>query len=482
MGRIGSCREAEEEVQAGKAALGRELGRLVGSEHVTWPVDDSSPYNRDMSGEWQGVVGHADAVVRPASGEEVQRVVSFCYERGIPIVPRGGGTGVTGGATPLEGGVVCSVERLVAIHELEPALWRMHVGAGLNTAHVRRLARESGLFFAPDPGASEQSQIGGNVATNAGGPHAFKYGPTGSWVSGLEAVLAPGELVQVGGPFRRDVTGYDLKSLLVGSEGTLGVITAVRLRLLPAPQSALALVSFHASTGQGCGAILSVLGSGVVPSVLDFLDGDVLEIVRASYPGEVPVDARFALLVELDGTTAEARVARAELADVLGEGALVVDVHDDVEPIWRWRDGVSGSVSGVLGGKVSEDVVVPVEHLEHALARLERLGEMHRLRSCAWGHGGDGNIHATVLVDKDSPEDLRKAQALGEELFSMCVELGGSISGEHGIGWIKRGQLAKQWSGRALTAHEEIKRALDPKGLFNPGKKLGRAASLRPGR
>ena len=457
-------------------ALGRELARLVGSEHVTWPVEAGSPYNWDTSGEWQGLVGRADAVVRPGSSEEVERVVSFCYGEGIPIVPRGGGTGVTGGATPLYGGVVCSVERLVGIFEIEPALWRMHVGAGLRTAHVHRLARESGLFFPPDPGASEQSQIGGNVATNAGGPHAFKYGPTGSWVSGLEAVLAPGELVQVGGPFRRDVTGYDLKSLLVGSEGTLGVITAVWLRLMPAPVSTLGLVSFHASRAQGCEAILNVLGSGVVPSVLDFLDGEVLGIVGAGYPGVVPADAGFALLIELDGTAEEARTACTELGEVLGGAAVQLHRHDDVQPIWRWRDGVSGAVSAVLGGKVSEDIVVPVEYLEEALTRLEQLGEIHSLRSCAWGHGGDGNVHATVLVDRGSSEDLAKAQALGEELFSMCVELGGSISGEHGIGWIKRGQLGKQWSGRALLAHEEIKRALDPKGLFNPGKKLARVA------
>lgn len=458
----------------GTATLGRELARLVGSENVTCPVQADSPYNRDMSGEWQGLAGRADAVVKPSSAEEVGQVVSFCYEAGIPIVPRGGGTGVTGGATPLNGGVVCSVERLVAIEELEPALWRMRVGAGLRTAHVRRLARENGLLFAPDPGASEQSQIGGNVATNAGGPHAFKYGPTGSWVSGLQAVLAPGELVELGGPFRREVSGYDLKSLLVGSEGTLGVITAVRLRLVPAPESTLGLVSFHAGRAEGCEGILSVLGSGVVPAVLDFLDGDVLQIAAGSYPGEVPSDARFALLIELDGRAEEARASRAEVSEVLDPAALALHRHDDVQPIWRWRDGVSGSVSAVRGGKVSEDVVVPVEHLEQALEGLERLGELFGLPSCAWGHGGDGNLHATVLVDASSSEDLRRAQALGEALFSMCIELGGSISGEHGIGWIKRGQLAKQWSDRAIQAHEEIKRALDPKGLFNPGKKLGR--------
>ena len=202
-----------------------------------------SPYNRDAARR-RGVEGRADAVVLPGSAEEVAEVVRWCYDHDVPIVPRGGGTGLTGGAVAVQGGVVCSLERLRRVRELEPALWRIHPEAGVTTRHVQRLARENGLMFAPDPGAGEQSQIGGNVATNAGGPHALKYGVTGNWVSGLEVVLAPGELVQLGGWIGKDVAGYDLKRLLIGSEGTLGVITAVRLRLLPAPEAAIALVVF----------------------------------------------------------------------------------------------------------------------------------------------------------------------------------------------------------------------------------------------
>ncbi len=207
-----------------------ELSRLIGAEHVL-EVPRGSPYNRDSTRR-RGLKGRAEAVVLPGSAAEVAKVVGWCYEHDVPLTARGGGTGLTGGAVPLEGGVVCSLERLRAVRELEPALWRMYPEAGVSTRHVQRLARENGLFFGPDPGAAEQSQIGGNVATNAGGPHALKYGVTGAWVTGVEVVLAPGELVQIGGWGRKDVAGYDLKSLLIGSEGTLGVITAVRLRLL----------------------------------------------------------------------------------------------------------------------------------------------------------------------------------------------------------------------------------------------------------
>src|SRR4051812_17371072 len=238
------------------AMLRTELSRLVGAEHVL-AADARSPYNSDASRRRE-LRGRADAVVLPASAREVAEVLRWCYAHDVAIVPRGGGTGLTGGGVAPDGGVVLSLERLRAVRELEPALWRMLPEAGVSTRDVQRLARENGLFFGPDPGASEQSQIGGNVATNAGGPHALKYGVTGAWVAGLEVVLAPGELVEVGGWLGKDVAGYDLRSLLIGSEGTLGVITAVRLRLLPAPEAALASVVFLATRADGCEAIETV--------------------------------------------------------------------------------------------------------------------------------------------------------------------------------------------------------------------------------
>jgi glycolate oxidase subunit GlcD len=455
-----------------------ELSRLVGAEHVL-QAPPQSPYNRDCSRR-RGVDGRADAVVLPGSAEEVAAVVSWCYEHDVPIVPRGGGTGLVGGAVAVNGGVVCSLERLRAVRELEPGLWRMLPEAGVATRHVQRLACENGLMFAPDPGASEQSQIGGNVATNAGGPHALKYGVTGTWVAGLEAVLAPGELVRIGGWAGKDVAGYDLKSLLIGSEGTLGVITAVRLRLLPAPEAAIPLVVFLRTRADGCDAIAAVLAAGVRPSVLDFMDGDTLGMVAGGYPGALPTDVGFALIAEVDGTREEARSQRAALLDALADVALSLHEPPDQQALWRWRDGVNEVVTGVRGAKVSEDVVFPVECLGAGLERFSAIAARHGLRSCAWGHGGEGNVHATVLVDPASAAELDAADAVGEELFALVIELGGSIAGEHGVGWLKRGRLASQWSPRALDLHEEIKRAFDPKGLLNPGKKLARYPARSP--
>jgi glycolate oxidase subunit GlcD len=457
--------------------LRADLSRLVGGGHVH-EVPPSSPYNRD-AGKRAGVEGRAEAVVLPGSADEVARVVAWCYEHDVAIVPRGGGTGMMGGAVAVSGGVVLSLERLRRVRELEPALWRMLVEAGLPTSEVKRLARENGLMFAPDPGASEQSQIGGNVATNAGGPHALKYGVTGSWVASLEVVLAPGELVHVGGWAAKDVAGYDLRSLLIGSEGTLGVITAVGLRLLPAPEAAHAAIVLLADREQGCAAMRALPAAGLRPSVLDFLDGETLAIMAASYPMPHPPapDTGFALVVELDGereAVASEREKLGELLDSLDGVLRVDDAGSDPDALWRWRDGANGVVTAERGAKVSEDVVFPLERLAEGLARFDEIAGRHGLRSCAWGHGGEGNVHATVLVDPSSASELAAAAQVGEELFALVVALGGSVAGEHGVGYLKRGRLAAQWDGPAVALHEGIKKLFDPKGLMNPGKKLAR--------
>ncbi|MFI4991712.1 MAG: FAD-binding oxidoreductase [Solirubrobacterales bacterium] len=456
-------------------ALHSELRRLIGAEHLLDAPRPDSPYNQDMARR-RGLHGRADAVALPGTAQEAAAVVAWCYAHDVPIVARGGGTGLLGGAVPSAGGVVLSLERLRAVRELEPALWRMLPEAGVRTREVQRLARENGLFFAPDPGAAEQSQIGGNVATNAGGPHALKYGVTGSWVAGVEAVLAPGELVTLGGWARKDVAGYDLKSVLIGSEGTLGVITAVSLRLLPAREARIALVIFTRDRASGCAAMLDVLAAGVEPAALDFADRETLALVGAGYPGELPHGAGFALLVELDGSTDQAERARAATVEAVGERALEVRRADDEAALWRWRDGFNGVVTAARGAKVSEDVSFPLERLQEGLERFEEIAAAHGLRSCAWGHGGDGNVHATVLVDPTNDAELDAAERVEGELFALVGELGGSIAAEHGAGLLKSGLLAGQWDARAVELHDAVKRAFDPKGLFNPGKKLGRDA------
>ncbi len=460
------------------AALERDLASVLPRESIV--LEGGAAYLGDQT-EVRGFHGRADAVVLPGSTNEVERVLAWCYEHEVALVPRGGGTGFAGGAVPIDGGVVLGLERMARIRAFDPLLWRICVEAGVTTANVRRLARENGLVFPPDPGAAEQSQIGGNIATNAGGPHTFKYGTTGSWVTGLEAVVPPGEIMSVGGPIWKDVAGYDLKGLLVGSEGTLGIITAAWLRLIPAPEAVLPVAGFYATTQDGCAAIERVLGNGLLVAALEYLDQTTLEAAGSSFPSEVAQQAFFLVIAEADGSHAEAERLRTELLDVLADGAVAVHAPTNpstIAELWRWREGVSIAVTAQRGGKVSEDIVVPLDRLGEAIEETLAIGARHGLRACSWGHAGDGNLHSTFLIAPDDENELARAELAADELFALATRLGGSISGEHGVGWMKRGQLVRQWPPRALELHAEIKRAFDPKGLLNPGKKIASPTEL----
>jgi glycolate oxidase subunit GlcD len=453
--------------------LAGELARLVGEDAVL--TAGMGAYATDST-EGRGLRGWPDAVVMPEDAGAVAQVVAWCYHHGVPMVPRGGGTGFAGGAVPVDGGVVISLERLRRVRAFDPLLWRANVEAGLTTAEVQRLARESGLDFPPNPGAAEQSQIGGNIATNAGGPRSFKYGATGEWVTGLEAVVAPGELISVGGPARRDVAGYDLKRLLVGSEGTLGIVTAAWLRLLPAPAARLPVVALHPDADSGCAALERVLGSGIRAASLEFLDEATIALAGGAFPADAAVSG-FMTLAEADGSPEEVLRLRAELEEALGEGATRVLAPTDPNEVARivtWRDGVSLIVSAQHGGKLSEDVAVPLDRLAEALAEVKSIAAVHGLETCAWGHAGDGIIHASFLVDRTDERQLDRAGEAAADLFALALRLGGTVTGEHGIGVAKAGQLQAQWPARAVELHEQVKRVFDPKNLFNPGKKLAR--------
>jgi glycolate dehydrogenase FAD-linked subunit len=449
------------------ASIERDLRASVAAEIVP----PSAAYLTDQT-EARGLKGRADAVALPRSAEEVAEVVAWCYEHGVSIVPRGGGTGYAGGAVPLDGGVVVALERLAHVRSFDPPLWRIEVEAGLRTAELRRIAREGGLLFAPDPGAAEQSQIGGNVATNAGGPHAFKYGVTGSWVMGLEAVVPPGDIVRLGGPLRKDVAGYDLKQLLVGSEGTLGVITSVWLRLTPAPEAAWPVVGFFSGVPAGAGAIERVVGTGLPVAALEYLDSETMHYAGASFPGEVPAGS-FAVLAEADGSNDEAARIRSDLLEVLGEDALELyapQAPGEIAALWRWRDGLALVVDAQRGGKASEDIAVPLDRLGEAIEESLEVGRRLGVPACSWGHAGDGNLHTTFLLAGDDEQELALAPQLSEALFELALRLGGTISGEHGVGFVKRNWLARQLGPRAYELHKAVKHAFDPKNLLNPGK------------
>jgi glycolate oxidase subunit GlcD len=435
-------------------------------------VEPQGRYLADLMG--RGVQGTADAVVLPSSVEEVAAVLRWCYEHDVPLTARGGGTGLAGGAIPVEGGVVIGFERLNRVRQFDPLLWRMHVEAGVTTGDVQRLARESGLRFPPDPGAAEISQIGGNIACNAGGPHAFKYGVTGQWVTGIEAVVPPGEIVRFGGPIRKDVAGYDVKSLLIGSEGTLGLVTAAWLRLIPAPELELPVIGLYPDADAGVSAIERVLASGVVPAAIEYLDAVTLGYSGDSYPFGIPAGGAFMVITEADGATAEARRVAGELRDALAEDAVVVHAPEeasDVADLWRWRSGVAFAILAQRGGAYSEDIAVPLDRLRDVAVETVEIGARHDVPALSFGHAGDGNIHSTFLFTPGDPDEEQRADAACHELFELALRLGGTVTGEHGIGWLKRGQLEPQLGPAAYDLHTRLKQTFDPKGLLNPGKK-----------
>jgi glycolate oxidase subunit GlcD len=451
--------------------LAHELRTAMGADVV---VRGASAADLVDSTEPRGLRGHADAVAEPTTAAGVAAVMRWCYERGVPIVPRGGGTGYAGGAVPTEGGVVLSLARMTAVRAFDPLLWRIHVEAGVRTSELRRIALESGVWFPPDPGAAESSQIGGNIATNAGGPHAFKYGVTGAWVTGLEVVVPPGDVIHVGGATRKDVAGYDLRHLIVGSEGTLAIVTAAWLRLIPAVECSLPVIGLYPTVAAGCAAIEAAMASGIVPAAIEYLDAATMLYTSATFPITV-TEGAFAVIAEADGSRAEALAGRTALREALAEGAVSVHAPDapgDIAGLWRWRSGVSLAVTAVRGSRVSEDIVVPVDRLADAIDATVEIGARHGLEAMSWGHAGDGNLHSSFLLGPGDRATVERAERAANELFGLAVSLGGSVSGEHGLGVLKNGQLRRQWEPRGVELHRAVKHLFDPKGLLNPGKKL----------
>ena len=444
------------------------LAAIVGAGNVLSPAPREYLSDGTLG---RGLEGDADAVVLPGSAEEVAAVMRYCDAHDVAITTRGGGTGFAGGAVP-QGGIVLATGRMARVRAFDPLLWRIHVEAGVPTAELRRIARGSGLWFPPDPGAAEQSQIGGNVATNAGGPHAFKYGTTRAWVTGIEAVIPPGEIVTAGGPVRKDVAGYDLAGLLTGSEGTLGIVTAVWLRLIPAVEASLPIAAVYPDAAAGCAAVEALMGSGIVPACIEYVDPPALATTGHDLPGGPPPEG-FLVISEADGSEAEAAAGREALREALaGAGAtwIATPDGDDVAALWRWRDAISPRITAVRGGKLAEDIAVPVDRLADAIRGSAEIGARHGVETMSWGHAGDGNLHSSFLVSPGDADDHARAEAACEELFDLALALGGTITGEHGIGLLKRSHLAEQLGPAGQRLNADIKRAFDPKGLLNPGK------------
>jgi glycolate oxidase len=411
-----------------------------------------------------------DAVVVAESAADVAATLSIADACDVPVTPRAGGTGRTGGAVPLAGGIVLATHALARIKEIDRANLVAVVEPGVITGELHAAVEQEGLFYAPDPNSLDCCRIGGNLAENAGGPRAFRYGVTRDWVLGLEACLVGGRTVRTGKRTVKGVTGYDVTALLVGSEGTLAVFTEATLRLVPKPPSVATELALFSNVRDAANAVGSVIAAGIVPRCMEMLDSATLDAVRGA---GVAIDARAGamLLVEVDGESSETLLYRAGEALSACPGCLEVLVaHDGVQRdrLWAARRMLSKATRKLARHKLSEDVVVPRTRMADLLARADDIGRATAVRHLAYGHAGDGNLHVNFLWDDDS-ERPEVDRAIGL-LMRATVDLGGTLSGEHGIGVSKAPYLALEQSPELIGLQRDIKRAFDPKELLNPGK------------
>jgi len=415
-----------------------------------------------------------DAVALPRSTASVAAILRFANRHGIPVTPRGAGHGYVGGCVPLRGGIALSLERMRRIREISRQDFVAVVQPGVITASLQDAVEELGLFYPPDPASRSESFIGGNIATNAGGPRCLKYGVTRDYVLGLEVVLADGTIVRLGGRTHKNKTGFDLHRLFVGSEGLLGVITEATLKLLPLPPYRANLAIGFGSMRQAIRALHAILGAGFLPAALELADSFTLAAACQRTRSERLRGCRAHLIVELDGQHASVRneiralrqISRAHhpLFIETGLGAR------QCEAIWKIRREFSYALRDTGLTKLNQDIVVPRSRLEDLFAFAARLQAKHKLQLACFGHAGDGNIHTNLMVDFTQPGAKGRSEAALDELFRQVLAWGGAITGEHGIGIAKKRWWPMAVSKEVRSLHHTLKRALDPKGILNPGK------------
>jgi glycolate oxidase len=454
------------------AAIVERLRAAVGSEWVR--TDDASLRDYGADALKRGVP--ADVVVLPADAAEVSAVARICSETDTPLVPRGAGTGYSGGAVPVRGGVVLSLERLDRILEIDEASLLAVVEPCVITGDLQDAVEARGLFYPPDPASLRRSSIGGNVAECAGGPRAFKYGVTRQYVLGLEAVLMNGDVIRTGGRVVKNVVGYDLTQLLVGSEGTLAIITRITLRLIPKPPAVATLRVTFASVRAAVAAVSGLVRARVVPSTMEIVDRATLEAVATSLGDRTlaPEGTGAMLILEVDGLPEQVEAEASRVATACRDaGALeVLRANDDAERerLWQVRRGISHALMVVADLKINNDIVVPKGRVPECFDLVERLKSKYGLPIPSFGHVGDGNIHVNIMVSPDDPDAMRRAREAEAELFHGVVALGGAISGEHGIGVTKSAYLGLGVDPVTIALMQRVKAAFDPRGLLNPGK------------
>jgi len=445
----------------------KKLAEIVGPANLHTSPEELVVYSYDAtqreSRPW--------AVAHPSTSQEVSAILKLANQESIPVVPRGAGTGMSGGSVPVLGGIVLSFERMNRILEIDEDDFVAVVEPGVITGDLQREVEGRGLFYPPDPASHQFCTIGGNVAECAGGLRAVKYGVTKDYILGLEVVLPTGEIVNVGARTIKSVAGYDLTKLIVGSEGTLGIATRITVKLLPLPEHVVTLVAFFNDVRSAATASAMIMKSRIIPRALEFVDQAALRAVEQYLKEDLSDGAAAMLLVEVDGspeTTARDMTLIQEITTNAGAVRIrQAETEGEREHLWKARRAISPALYTIKPKKVNEDIVVPRSKIADILDEISEIAKRHGIMIVNFGHAGDGNIHTNILVDEN---DLPRADAAVKEIFEATLRLGGSITGEHGIGLSKAAYLPMELGPDAIAAMKRIKHALDPNNILNPGK------------
>jgi glycolate oxidase len=446
------------------------LKLIVGADNVATERQDLLCYSYDAT----QMEFLPDAVVHPANTDEVAAVLKLANQKRFPVFPRGAGSGFSGGALPKSGGIVLVTTRMNRILRIDTENLVAEVEPGVVTEQFQLAVEKLGLFYPPDPASLKFSTLGGNVAENAGGPRAVKYGCTKDFVMGLEVVLPTGETIRTGGETYKGVVGYDLTKLLCGSEGTLGIITKIIFKLLPYPDAKKTMLTIFDSIDGAAKAVSAIIGAKIIPTTLEFMDYATLQCVERRFSLGIPPEGRAVLLIEVDGDRDLIEKQAQQIHDIITPLGLVQfraarDVGES-EQLWKVRRLVSPSLRDVNPDKYNEDIVVPRSKVPDVIRSIEKIQHRYDIPIVNFGHAGDGNIHVNVMIDKSVPGMEEKAHEAIREVFQAALDLGGTMSGEHGVGLSKAPYIELELSAVQIATMKAIKKALDPNNVLNPGK------------
>lgn len=454
-----------------KRDVREKLIAIVGKENVEDNNASLLAYSYDSTARYQAL---PDAVVAPRNKDEVQAVVKLCNEHKIPIVPRGSGTNLCAGTTPTEGGIVLIFKHMNQILEIDEENLTMTVQAGVYTKDILKAAQEVGLFYPPDPGSMHISQIGGNISENSGGLRGLKYGVTRDYVIGLEIVLPNGEIIQTGGKLAKDVAGYDLTRLYVGAEGTLGVITEAILKLIPQPETKQTMLALYEDLEAAAESVSAIIANRIIPATLEFLDQATVKVVEDFAKIGLPTEAKAVLLIEQDGPHEVVIRDMEKIAALCKENrAFAVQLaktKEEAEQLTAARRTALSALSRLKPTTILEDATVPRSEIANMVKAISEIAEKYQLTICTFGHAGDGNLHPTCLTDVRNEEEIELVEKAFAEIFEKAVELGGTITGEHGVGMMKLPYLQLKAGEHGIEIMRSIKQAIDPNAIMNPGK------------